>query len=159
MWAVQAALAGNELTSDEMSAMAQQYATPEYQAQSQLEFAGLFGSYAPFLEAKVLSHSPPLLSGVPICLVHAYTDEAFQTTFDWGVAAGRGTEDERALIKEKFATWEERCLANQKQLLKLTEEENRKLIMCKEHTPHNVMMFDTASIMDGMRWVLKKERR
>ena len=79
--------------------------------------------------------------------------------YDWGVEAGRGTDEERAAIKEKFVDWEERTLENQKQLLQLTEEENRKVIMCKEHTPHNVMMFDTVSIMDGVRWVLEKGTR
>jgi hypothetical protein len=90
------------------------------------------------------------LKDYPVSVIIADTPEDFQKIYDFGVAAGNRTEEERALFRKCRGRWREMDEDWQRELLKFS----RLSRSVRPHCSHNVQMLQPQSIVQEIQWAM-----
>ena len=91
-----------------------------------------------------------LLKDYPVSVIIADTPKDFQKMYDFGVAAGNGTEQERALFRKCLDRWREMNEDWQRDLLRLS----RLSRSVRLHCSHNVQLLQPQSIVQEIQWTI-----
>jgi pimeloyl-ACP methyl ester carboxylesterase len=147
--------AEHKLTTDEWQAVLAEEKRPEHQAAEQAEMEGVFDSYEDLREVRQFDRVPPILNARPISVLMGNTKRDFQKMYSAGVAAGNGTENERAFMMRLIDGWEERDRDIQGEILKLSSKGR---ISVAEHSGHSVHLTEPERIVEEVKWVLSNLR-
>ena len=85
----------------------------------------------------------------PVSVIIADTPEDFQKMYDFGVAAGNGTE-ERALFRKCLERWRELHENWQREVLRLSRLSRSVRLHCN----HNVQLSQPESIVKEIQWTM-----
>jgi pimeloyl-ACP methyl ester carboxylesterase len=140
--------AAHKLSNDEWAAWEKEQNDPRHQITEAAESRGYQGD-SPILAAKKQFERQPL-GDHPISVIRANTPRDFQLMYDAGVAAGNGTEEERALYREYLSKWDEKDHRWQEEILRLSTFGR---LVRAAHSGHNVQMVDPPLVAKEIKWV------
>jgi hypothetical protein len=140
--------AAHKLSEGEWAAVEKEQNDPRHQITEAAESRGYRGD-SPVLAAKKQFEIQPL-GDHPISVIRANTPRDFQLMYDAGVAAGNGTEEERALYREYLSNWDEKDRRWQGEILRLS---NFGKLVRAAHSGHNVQMVDPELVAEEIKWV------
>jgi len=112
------------------------------------EAKGYRGDFSPLAAKKQFESQA--LGNRPVSVIQANTPQDFRRMYDAGVAAGNGTDDDRALCREWLDHADENDHIWQKEILRLSSV-NR--YTRTSTSGHNVQMVEPDLIADEIRWV------
>jgi len=140
------------LSSEEWQAYLDEEASDKHGRQAAKESEAFEGTYPALARKGLLERKPPLLGSRPICVVRGNTETDYEKLYQAGLAAGNGTEEQRAKCRETIETWAEKDTALQKQFLQMST--NGHYIQAPLTSGHNVQITDPHCIADAVRWTL-----
>ncbi|CAI7669112.1 unnamed protein product [Penicillium pancosmium] len=106
------------LSEEDWKAVREEQANPRHQATEAAEMQAAPNDRLALVSKKQLERQP--LEDYPVSVIIANTPGDFQKMYDFGVAAGNGTEEERALFRKCLDRWREMNEDWQSELLKLS---------------------------------------
>ncbi|KAJ5744044.1 hypothetical protein N7533_008914 [Penicillium manginii] len=136
------------LSEVEWKAVKEEQANPRHKATEAAEMQEMPNDRLALVSKKQLERLP--LRNYPVSVIIANTPGDFQKMYDFGVAAGNGTEEERALFRKYLDRWREMNEDWQRELLKLSCL-NRSVRLC---CSHNVQLVQPQSIVQEIRWAM-----
>ncbi|KAJ5647870.1 hypothetical protein N7490_004242 [Penicillium lividum] len=136
------------LSEEEWKAFKDEQANPRHQATEAAEMQGAPNDRLALALKKQLEKLP--LKDYPVSVIIADTPEDFQKMYDFGVAAGNGTEEERALFRKYLDRWREMHEDWQRELLRLS----RLGRSVRLHCSHNVQLLQPQSIVKEIQWTM-----
>jgi pimeloyl-ACP methyl ester carboxylesterase len=140
------------LSPEEWQAYLDEEASEKHERQAAQENEAFPGSYRALARKGLLEKKPPLLGNRPICVVRGNTHIDYQKLYQAGVAAGNGTEEQRAKYREVVDTWDEKDIGLQKQFFQMST--NGHYIQAPTTSGHNIQLTDPQCIADGVKWTL-----
>jgi len=138
------------LSTAEWEAVLKEQHKPSHQAIEAAESKG-YQEDPPVLAAKK-QFETQALGDRPISVIQANALRDSQRMYDAGIAAGNGTEEERALYRQYIAEWEAKDIVWQKEKLKLSSR-GRYLYTLK--SGHNVQMTEPELVAKEIKWVME----
>ncbi|KAJ5676278.1 hypothetical protein N7536_012450 [Penicillium majusculum] len=136
------------LSEEEWKAVKDEQADPRHQATEAAELQALPN------DRRALDHKNQLekllLKDYPVSVIIADTPKDFQKMYDFGVAAGNGTEQERALFRKCLDRWREMNEDWQRELLRLSRLSRSVRLQCS----HNVQLLQPQSIIQEIQWTM-----
>jgi pimeloyl-ACP methyl ester carboxylesterase len=138
-----------KLSPEEWAVVEREHNSPRTNVTDTAELKGYLKD-APVLAAKKQLDNQ-ILGNRPVSALAANTAKDIQCLYDAGVAAGNGSEEERAqyrVLVDRFAVED---ISNQKEQLKLSSE--GRCVFTANNT-HNVQMTDPNVVVDEIKWVL-----
>ena len=149
-WAQTVGLARDRVLSDaEWEAMVAIQDTPRHHATSAAEDKGSKTDRLRLVDKRQLETQA--LGSRPVSVISATGPEDFQKMYDAGVAAGKGTEDERASCRKCIASMRDNYRDWQRANLKLSST-NR---FVEVDVGHNVQILQPQTIADEVSWALE----
>ncbi|OJJ45244.1 hypothetical protein ASPZODRAFT_133876 [Penicilliopsis zonata CBS 506.65] len=136
------------LSEEDWKAVKDEQADPRHQATEAAEMQAASNDGRALGSKKQLERQP--LGDYPVSVITADTPGDFQKMYDFGVAAGNGTEDERALFRRCLGRWREMNEHWQRELLKLSRRNRSVRLSCS----HNVQLVQPQSIVQEIRWAM-----
>ena len=140
------------LSEEEWKAVKDEQADPRHQATEAAEMQSVPNDRLALVPKKQFERLP--LKDYPVSVIIADTPEDFQKMYDFGVAAGNGTEEQRALFRKCLDRWREMDEDWQKELLKLS----RLSRFVRLHCSHNVQLLQPQSIVQEIKWTMDNSR-
>jgi hypothetical protein len=122
---------------------------PRHQATSAAEFRGFREDGTVLAAKKQLENQ--ILGDRPVSVLRTNTARDIRRMYEAGVAAGNGTQEERALYKEMADKWDENDRNNQQELLRFSS------VAKYSYTAtncHNVQMTEPELVLDEIKCVL-----
>ncbi|KAJ5613699.1 hypothetical protein N7528_007353 [Penicillium herquei] len=139
---------GHALSKDEWKAVQDEQADPRHQATEAAEMQALPNDRVALTEKNQLERL--LLKDYPVSVIVADSPGDFQRIYDFGVAAGNGTEEERATFRKCLDKWREMNENWQSDLLKLSRLTKSVLLDCG----HNVQLLQPQSLIPEIKWAI-----
>ncbi|KAJ5995284.1 hypothetical protein N7481_002261 [Penicillium waksmanii] len=136
------------LSEEDWKAVKEEQANPRHQATEAAEMQAAPKDRLAMVPKKQLERQP--LGDYPVSVIIANTPGDFQKMYDFGVAAGNGTEEERALFRKRLDRWREMDEDWQRELLKLSRLSRSVRLYCS----HNVQLVQPESIVQEIRWAM-----
>jgi pimeloyl-ACP methyl ester carboxylesterase len=136
------------LSEVEWKAVKEEQANPRHKATEAAEMQEMPNDRLALVSKKQLERLP--LRNYPVSVIIANTPGDFQKMYDFGVAAGNGTEEERALFRKYLDRWREMNEDWQRELLKLSCLNRSVRLYCS----HNVQLVQPQSIVQEIRWAM-----
>jgi hypothetical protein len=136
------------LSQEEWKAFKDEQANPRHQATEAAEMQAVPNDRLALASKKQLEKLP--LKDYPVSVIIADTPEDFQKMYYFGVAAGNGTEEERALFRKCLDRWREMHEGWQRELLRLS----RLSRSVRLHCSHNVQLLQPQSIVKEIQWTI-----
>jgi pimeloyl-ACP methyl ester carboxylesterase len=136
------------LSEVEWKAVKEEQANPRHKATEAAEMQEMPNDRLALVSKKQLERLP--LRNYPVSVIIANTPGDFQKMYDFGVAAGNGTEEERALFRKYLDRWREMNEDWQRELLKLSCLNRSVRLYCS----HNVQLVQPQSIIQELRWAM-----
>lgn len=136
------------LSAEEWKAVIDEQADPRHQATEAAEVRSVSNDQAALASKKQLEKLP--LKNYPVSIIIADTPGDMQTMYDFGVTAGYGTEEERALFRKCLDRYREMDEDWQKEPLKLSRVGRSVRVHCS----HNVQLLRPHSIVKEIQWVV-----
>lgn len=136
------------LSEEDWKAVREEQADPRHQATEAAEMQAVPNDRLALVPKKQLERQP--LEDYPVSVIIANTPEDFQKMYDFGVAAGNGTEEERVLFRKCLDRWREMDEGWQRELLKLSRLSRSVRLYCS----HNVQLVQPQSIVQEIRWAI-----
>ncbi|KAF8421432.1 Alpha/Beta hydrolase protein [Tirmania nivea] len=149
-WAATGVRAETKLTDREWAEMLSRTGTPEYEAAARGEMEAYIPSQRALGEKRQFALVPPLLAGVPVCVLKARTVRDHERLYAEGVRRGNGTEQERREMREKMAWYDDVDGRLQRELLKLAEEGDGRWMETRE-SGHWVHMTEPEVVAAAVR--------
>jgi pimeloyl-ACP methyl ester carboxylesterase len=138
------------LSEEEAAAVMKQMQDPRQQATQKAEEKG-YPSDPPVLAAKK-HFEKKILGDRPISVIRANCPRDYERLYDAGVAAGNGTEEERAKTRDFIAQFTVEDQKNQEEILTLSTVSH----YVRATSGHNVQMVQPDLIAEEVRWVLDR---
>jgi hypothetical protein len=168
------------LTPSEWEAYQADVASEKHNAQAELERPHYTAAFTTIEERGHLQRAekgePPLLGNSPVCnpiprdyilrsskellrylqvsIIVAEQSRGFEDIYRAGLAAGNGTEEERAVFGEMVGTWKETHERLQVELKALSECAHMRYLKCQ----HNVHEYDPQAVVEEVLWVLEARK-
>lgn len=136
------------LSEEEWKAVKDEQADSRHQATEAAEMQAAPSDRRALVHRKQLEKLP--LGNYPVSVIIADTPGDFQKMYDFGVAAGNGTEEERALFRKCLDRWREMNEDWQRDLLRLS----RLSRSVRLHCSHNVQLLQPQSIVQEIQWIM-----
>ncbi|KAJ5190658.1 uncharacterized protein N7498_009643 [Penicillium cinerascens] len=136
------------LSEEEWKAVKDEQADPRHQVTEAAEVQAVLNDRRALVPKKQLEKL--LLKDYPVSVIIADSPGDFQKMYDFGVAAGNGTEEEGALFRKCLDRWREMNEDWQKELLKLS----RLSRFIRLHCSHNVQLLQPQSIVQEIQWAM-----
>ncbi|KAJ5404458.1 alpha/beta-hydrolase [Penicillium cosmopolitanum] len=140
------------LSEEEWKAVRDQQANPRHRPTEAAELQAVPNN------RRALAHKNQLekllLKDYPVSVIIADTPKDFQKMYDFGVAVGNGTEQERALFRKCLDRWHEMNEDWQRDLLRLSRLSRSVLLHCS----HNVQLLQPQSIVQEIQWAMDSWR-
>lgn len=137
------------LSEEEWKAVKDEQADHRHQATEAAEVQAVPNDRLALVSKKQLEKLP--LKDRPVSVIIADTPGDFQKMYDFGVAAGNGTEEERALYRKYLDRWREMDEDWQRELLRLS----RLGRYVRLHCGHNVQLLQPQNIVQEIQWVME----
>lgn len=93
-----------------------------------------------------------ILGSKPISVIKGNSAREYQQVYDAGVAAGNGTEEQRAIVSKMIDGMEEKDLILQREQLKLSSVSR---FVQLEKPGHLVILEEPEAIVKEVKWVLE----
>ncbi|KAJ5145412.1 hypothetical protein N7448_002804 [Penicillium atrosanguineum] len=129
------------LSKDEWKSFYNEQMNERHQKTEMAEYQGVKTSGRALAQKRQLENLP--LNNQPVSVIIADTSSDFQRIYDCGVAAGKGTEEERAVYLTHLARLREKSEDWQCELLKLSRRSRAVRVKCG----HNVQMLQPQPIV------------
>lgn len=97
-----------------------------------------------------------ILGSKPISVIKGNSAREYQQVYDAGVAAGNGTEEQRAIVSKMIDGMEEKDLMLQREQLKLSSVSR---FVQLEKPGHLVILEEPEAIVKEVKWVLEKSSK
>lgn len=145
-WGVEAE---HKLTKAEWDLFRAVEATDKFKAIEQKEEFEYPPSFETLLK-KQMSKKQPILGDKPVYIIGGMRSRDWQGLYNWGVAQGNGTEEERAHVRKLIAEVD----AQNESLMKKFEEISTKTeLVYATESGHFVQMTQPEIVVDGVKWV------
>ena len=98
----------HKLTSGEFSPLMHELATPKHILASDRERIEYPPSLPTLAMKNIININPPLLGGIPLCVVIGRSDRDYKRLYEAGVERGNGSEEQRRAMRALVKTWDEK---------------------------------------------------
>jgi len=139
----------HKLSKEEWVAVVEGKKKPGHQATEAAEMKGYKGD--PLVLAAKRHFEKQPLGNHPVSVIRANTARDFQRLHDAGVAAGNGSEEDRALYRELMARWDKKDHASAEGILRLSSLGRYQYT---SENGHNIQLTDPELIVEEIKWVL-----
>jgi pimeloyl-ACP methyl ester carboxylesterase len=140
--------AAQKLSKEEWAAVMKTQQDPRHQLTEAAESRGYQGDPAVLAAKKQFERQ--VLGDRAISVIRGSTPRDFQRTYDVGVAAGNGTEEERRMFREYLETADEKDHAWQEEILRLSSFGR---FVRTSTSGHNVQLVEPDLVAEEIRWV------
>ncbi|RDW82625.1 hypothetical protein BP6252_03737 [Coleophoma cylindrospora] len=141
------------LTAEEWKDVMESQSTERSQRTQAAELQNYPDSVRALADRKQLGREPPLLGSRPVSVLRGDTLRDERLMYNLGVAAGNGTEEQRAMYRKKLGTFEELDVSFQREHLLLST--NSHFVQAK-NSGHNVQLQEPMLIVEEIGWVLQE---